>query len=157
MTPSAKREVLAVLVQEHGVPMGRACQAVRLSRAAYYRPPRSRLVWDADIVAALKWSRDIVAGDSGSASIADAGPGIEFVLPRRREPNVLEMPTAWSPPEESRPIGRYVLRHVERTYVRRGGARHGHQGVDLYAPASGRLNWKVAPLPTSGEAQIRPP
>lgn len=53
MTPSAKREVLAVLVREHGVPVGRACQAVRLSRAAYYRPPRSRLVRDAAVVSAL--------------------------------------------------------------------------------------------------------
>ena len=53
MTPSAKREVLAVLVQEHGVPVRRACQAVRLSRAAYYRPPRSRLAQDADVVTAL--------------------------------------------------------------------------------------------------------
>ena len=53
MTPSAKREVLAVLVQEHGVPVRRACQAVRLSRAAYYRPPPSRLVRDAAVVTAL--------------------------------------------------------------------------------------------------------
>ena len=53
MTPSAKREVLAVLVQEHGVPVRRACQAVRLSRAAYYRPPRSRLIQDAAVVTAL--------------------------------------------------------------------------------------------------------
>ena len=58
MTPSAKREVLAVLVQEHHVPVQRACQAVRLSRAAYYRPPCSRLARDADIVAALN---DVVA------------------------------------------------------------------------------------------------
>ncbi len=52
VTPSAKREVLAVL-QEHGVPVRRACQAVRLSRAAYYRPPRSRLERDTDVVTAL--------------------------------------------------------------------------------------------------------
>jgi len=42
-----------VLVQEHGVPVRRACQAVRLSRAAYYRPPRSRLGRDSDVVTAL--------------------------------------------------------------------------------------------------------
>ena len=42
-----------MLVQEHGVPVRRACQAVRLSRAAYYRPPRSRLIQDADVVTAL--------------------------------------------------------------------------------------------------------
>src|SRR5215831_5110711 len=58
VTPSAKREVLAVLVQEHQLPVRRACQAVRLSRAAYYRPPRSPLVQDADVVTALN---DVVA------------------------------------------------------------------------------------------------
>ena len=58
MTPSAKREVLAVLVHEHHMAVRRACQAVRLSRAAYYRPPRSRLGRDADVVAALN---DVVA------------------------------------------------------------------------------------------------
>jgi len=58
VTPSAKREVLAVLVQEHHLPVRRACQAVRLSRAAYYRPPASRLVRDTAVVAALN---DVVA------------------------------------------------------------------------------------------------
>jgi putative transposase len=53
VTPSAKREVVAVLVGDHGVPVRRACQAVRLSRAAYYRPPRSRLGRDLDVVGAL--------------------------------------------------------------------------------------------------------
>jgi len=38
VTPSAKREILAVLVQDHRLPVRRACQAVRLSRAAYYQP-----------------------------------------------------------------------------------------------------------------------
>jgi len=58
VTPSAKREVLAVLVQEHHLPVRRACQAVRLSRAAYYRPPASQLVRDTEIVTALN---DVVA------------------------------------------------------------------------------------------------
>jgi len=58
VTPSAKREILAVLVQDHGLPVRRACQAVRLSRAAYYRPPRSRLLRDTDVVTALN---DVVA------------------------------------------------------------------------------------------------
>ena len=53
MTPSAKREVLGMLVHEHGVAVRRACQAVRLSRAAYYRPPCSRLLRDSDVVTAL--------------------------------------------------------------------------------------------------------
>jgi putative transposase len=53
VTPSVKREVLAVLVHEHQVPVRRACQAVRLSGAAYYRPPRSRLDRDTPVVAAL--------------------------------------------------------------------------------------------------------
>ena len=58
MTPSAKREVLAVLVQDHGLPIRRACQVVRLSRAAYYRPRLSRLMRDTDVVTALN---DVVA------------------------------------------------------------------------------------------------
>ena len=58
MTPSVKREILAVLVTDYGVPVRRACQAVRLSRAAYYRPPRSRLLQDTDVVTVLN---DVVA------------------------------------------------------------------------------------------------
>jgi len=58
VTPSAKREVLAMLVQEHGLPVCRACQAVRLSRAAYYRPRPSQLERDTDVVTALN---DVVA------------------------------------------------------------------------------------------------
>src|SRR5262249_55574855 len=58
VTPSAKREVLAMLVQEHGLPVRRACQAVRLSRAAYYRPRSSPLAQDAAVVTALN---DVVA------------------------------------------------------------------------------------------------
>ena len=61
MTPSAKREVLAVLVQEHRISVRRACQVVRLSRAAYYRSPRSRLTRDAEVVIALN---DVVARHS---------------------------------------------------------------------------------------------
>jgi putative transposase len=53
VTPSAKREVLAMLVQEHGLAVRRACQAVRLSRAAYYRPRPSQLERDTDVVTAL--------------------------------------------------------------------------------------------------------
>jgi putative transposase len=53
VTPSANRQVLVVLVQEHGVPVRQACQAVRLSRAAYYRPQWSRLVRDAAVATAL--------------------------------------------------------------------------------------------------------
>jgi putative transposase len=53
MTPSAKREALAVLVHEHHVPVRRACQAVKLSRAAYYPPPGARLERDSDVVTAL--------------------------------------------------------------------------------------------------------
>jgi putative transposase len=45
--------VLEVLVQEHQLPIRRACRVVRLSRAAYYRPPRSRARADAAVIAAL--------------------------------------------------------------------------------------------------------
>jgi putative transposase len=38
VTPLAKRQAIALLHDEHGVPVQRACHAVRLSRAAYYRP-----------------------------------------------------------------------------------------------------------------------
>ena len=43
---------------EHGVSVKRACQAARLSRAAYYRPRADRTARDREIVAALN---DIVA------------------------------------------------------------------------------------------------
>jgi putative transposase len=42
-----------MLVGEHGLSVRRACQAVRLSRAAYYRPPISPARADAAVVAAL--------------------------------------------------------------------------------------------------------
>ncbi|MGH8621210.1 MAG: IS3 family transposase [Burkholderiales bacterium] len=53
VTPSAKRQAIVVLVAEHQLPVRRACQAVRLSRAAYYRPPRAALVRDAGVIEAL--------------------------------------------------------------------------------------------------------
>jgi putative transposase len=45
--------VLEVLVQEHQLPIVRACRVVRLSRAAFYRPPVSRARADAAVIAAL--------------------------------------------------------------------------------------------------------
>jgi putative transposase len=42
-----------MLVTEHGLAGRRACQVVRLSRAAYYRPRRSRLERDNTVVGAL--------------------------------------------------------------------------------------------------------
>jgi putative transposase len=45
--------VLEVLIQEHQLPVVRACRVVRLSRAAYYRPPPSRARADAAVIAAL--------------------------------------------------------------------------------------------------------
>ena len=53
VTPSAKRQALDVLVAEHQLPIRRACQIVRLSRAAYYRPPVSSARRDAPVIAAL--------------------------------------------------------------------------------------------------------
>jgi len=38
VTTLAKRQAIAILHDEHGIPVRRACEAVRLSRAAYYRP-----------------------------------------------------------------------------------------------------------------------
>jgi putative transposase len=45
--------VLEVLVQEHQLPVVRACRVVRLSRAAFYRPPISPARADAAVIAAL--------------------------------------------------------------------------------------------------------
>lgn len=53
MTPSAKRQAIALLVAEHCLPVRRACQAVRLTRAAWYRPPPAPLVRDAAVIEAL--------------------------------------------------------------------------------------------------------
>ena len=41
------------MVEEHGISVKRACQAARLSRAAYYRPEADRSVRDREIVEAL--------------------------------------------------------------------------------------------------------
>lgn len=53
ITPSAKRQVRDTLVQEHQLPVQRACRVVRLSRAAFYRPPISASRRDAAASAAL--------------------------------------------------------------------------------------------------------
>jgi len=53
VTPSAKRQAIALLVQEHRLSVVRACQVVRLARAAWYRPPRDRLAQDQAVVDAL--------------------------------------------------------------------------------------------------------
>ncbi len=55
MTPSAKREAIGLLTTEHGLSVTRACRAVRLSRAAYYRPVVSQaLTTDAPVIDALQ-------------------------------------------------------------------------------------------------------
>ncbi len=54
MTPSAKRLVVGILTAEHGLSVGRACGAVRLSRAAYYRPPVPRGLSDQPVIDALE-------------------------------------------------------------------------------------------------------
>lgn len=55
MTPLAKREAVGFLTTEHGLSVTRACRAVRLSRAAYYRPTVSRaLTTDAPVMDALQ-------------------------------------------------------------------------------------------------------
>jgi putative transposase len=53
VTPSAKRQAIAQLVSEHRMSVVRACQAVRLARAAWYRPRRDRLDRDAAVIEAL--------------------------------------------------------------------------------------------------------
>jgi len=53
VTPSAKREVVRILTQEHELPVVRACRCARLSRAAYYRPVMDHSERDGPIVGAL--------------------------------------------------------------------------------------------------------
>ena len=53
VTPSAKRQAIEVLAAAHRLPIQRACHIVRLSRAAYYRPPVSARRRDAAVIAAL--------------------------------------------------------------------------------------------------------
>jgi len=53
VTPSAKRQAIALLVTEHHLPVVRACQTVRLARAAWYQPPRDRVTRDAAVIDAL--------------------------------------------------------------------------------------------------------
>jgi len=53
MTPSAKRQAIGQLVSAHGLSVVRACQVVRLARAAWYRPPRDRLDRDRPVIDAL--------------------------------------------------------------------------------------------------------
>jgi putative transposase len=53
VTPSAKRQAIAQLVSEHRLSVVRACRAVRLARAAWYRPPQDRLVRDGPVIEAL--------------------------------------------------------------------------------------------------------
>ncbi len=53
MTPSAKREAVRIMTEEHQVSIKRACQAARLSRAAYYKPRVDRSERDREVVDAL--------------------------------------------------------------------------------------------------------
>src|SRR5258708_39227078 len=52
--PSAKRAAIALLVDEHGLPVTRACRGVRLSRTAFYEPPPARAL-QAVVVANGRW------------------------------------------------------------------------------------------------------
>jgi len=53
VTPSAKRQAIALLVSEHRLSVVRACQVARLARAAWYRPPPDRVVRDGPVIEAL--------------------------------------------------------------------------------------------------------
>ena len=56
MTPSAKRQAIAILHDTHGLSIQLACQVVRLSRTAYYQPPGDgdRLTRDQPVIDALQ-------------------------------------------------------------------------------------------------------
>ena len=53
VTPSAKRQAVQVMVDEHRVPIKRACRAAGLSRAAYYRTAKDRLARDGELIESL--------------------------------------------------------------------------------------------------------
>jgi len=53
VTPSAKRQAIAQMVSQHRLSVVRACQVVRLARAAWYRPPRPMLERDREVVEGL--------------------------------------------------------------------------------------------------------
>lgn len=53
MTPSAKRETVAVLTGVHGLSVRHSGGVVRLARAAYYRPPLPRGIQDQPVIDAL--------------------------------------------------------------------------------------------------------
>ncbi len=53
VTPSAKRQAVQLMVQEHRVPIKRACKAAGLSRAAFYREPGGALERDGELIEAL--------------------------------------------------------------------------------------------------------
>src|ERR1700736_4247468 len=56
--PFAKRQIAELLVNEHELPVQRACRVVGLSRTAFYRPPVLASRRDAAVIAALT---DVVA------------------------------------------------------------------------------------------------
>lgn len=53
MTPSAKREAIAIMAEGHGLSITRACRVARLSRAACYRIGVDRVVRDRPVIDAL--------------------------------------------------------------------------------------------------------
>ncbi|WP_417903582.1 IS3 family transposase [Caldimonas brevitalea] len=53
LTPSAKRQVVQVMTDEHHVPVKQACALVGLSRAAYYRKPVHGPMRDGEVIQAL--------------------------------------------------------------------------------------------------------
>jgi putative transposase len=53
VTPSAKREAVAILVGELGLSVSRACRVVRFSRAAHYRAHPVAAERDSEVIAAL--------------------------------------------------------------------------------------------------------
>ena len=53
VTPSAKRQAIALLVSEHCLSVVPACQVARLARAPWYRPPQDRLARNGPVIEAL--------------------------------------------------------------------------------------------------------
>jgi len=89
LTPSATREAIRIMTEEHGVSVKRACQAARLSRAAYYRPETDRGARDREVIEALN---EI---DPQAAAVGLVGLHARHALQRPHVPNAQRFSLIW--------------------------------------------------------------
>src|SRR5437899_147945 len=83
--------IAEVLVQEHQLPVARACRIVRLSRTAYYQPPVPASRRDAAVIAALTDAEALRSTAGRRPSLA----------PQARAPRVLRAAAQFAPTDHS--------------------------------------------------------